>query len=170
MDNIRLYWGCIEPNKTEFDEIKVFNSVVHAFRQLSQNGQAGPNEPNFLHDLDVYITLESLRYNLPRLCKVNKNDSFIMRFYHLISMNKMMKRVYLPQFLAIVHPIIYGNFIEKNFVAFRMYDGDNDGIISSLDLTDLMKNMLERCPYSGMGKYLTKDCYCPIFKEVKLLN
>ena len=100
---------------------------------------------------------------------MSRNDSFIMRLYHLFSMRKMMKRVYLPQFMTVVHPIIYGNYIEKNFVAFRLYDGDNDGIISSLDLTDLMKNLLERCPMSGAGKFLTKDCKCAMFEEIKVL-
>lgn len=32
MDNLRILWGCLEPTKIEFDEIKVWNSVVHAFR------------------------------------------------------------------------------------------------------------------------------------------
>lgn len=81
----------------------------------------------------------------------------------------MMKRIYLPQFMTVVHPIIYGNYIEKNYVAFRLYDGDNDGIINSLDLTDLMKNLLDRCPESGIGKYYTKDCKCVIFEEIKTL-
>lgn len=38
MDNTRMYWACMEPNKTEYDEIKIWNSVVTAFRQLSANG------------------------------------------------------------------------------------------------------------------------------------
>ena len=86
-----------------------------------------------------------------------------MRLYHLLSMRKMMKRIYLPQFLAVVHPLIYGNYIEKNYVAFRFYDGDADGIISSLDVTDLIKNLLERCPMGGSGKYLTKQCNCALY-------
>lgn len=81
-----------------------------------------------------------------------------------------MKRIYLPQFMAIVHPIIYGNYVEKNYAAFRLYDGDDDGIISSLDLTDLMKNLLERCPVSGVGKFLTKECKCALFNEIKTMN
>jgi Ca2+-binding EF-hand superfamily protein len=45
-----------------------------------------------------------------------------------------------------MHPLIYGNWIEKNYFAFRMYDGDNDGIISSIDIGDILKNLIDQCP------------------------
>lgn len=38
-----------------YDETKVFKSVIHAFRSLALN-----NHKN-IHDLDVYITYESLK-------------------------------------------------------------------------------------------------------------
>ena len=64
-----------------------------------------------------------------------------------------MKRIYLPQFLATVFPLIYGNWVEKNYFAFKIYDGDNDGIISSIDVSDIIKNLLEQCPLKGHGKW-----------------
>lgn len=171
MDNMRMYWGCLEPNKTEFDEIKIWNSVVSAFRQLSANGQATlPISPAYVHELDAYITLDSLKQNYHKICKINRNDSYILRLYHLFSNRKMMKRIYLPQFLAVVHPLIYGNYVEKNYVAFRLYDGDDDGVITSLDLTDLIKNLLDRCPNGGVGKFQTKQCKCVLYEEVENLN
>ena len=76
----------------------------------------------------------------------------------------------MPQFLAVVHPLIYGNYIEKNYVAFRLYDGDADGVISSLDLNDMIKNLLDRCPMGGVGKFQTKSCSCSLYQEVDHLN
>ena len=68
-----------------------------------------------------------------------------------------------------MHPLIYGNWIEKNYFAFRMYDGDNDGIISSVDIGDLLKNLIEHCPMQGYGKFQTKKCSCILYEEVMLL-
>ena len=82
-----------------------------------------------------------------------------------------MKRIYLPHFLAVVFPLIYGNWVEKNYVAFKIYDGDNDGIISSIDVSDIIKNFLEQCPYKGHGKWQTRKCECALYKEVdKIYN
>jgi Ca2+-binding EF-hand superfamily protein len=69
-----------------------------------------------------------------------------LRLYNILSGGKLMKTIYLPDFLIVMHPLIYGNWIEKNYFAFRMYDGDNDGIISSVDIGDLLKNLIEHCP------------------------
>ena len=80
-----------------------------------------------------------------------------------------MKTIYLPQFLLVMHPLIYGNWIEKNYFAFRMYDGDNDGVISSIDIGDLLKNLIEQCPMSGFDKYQTKKCSCVLYEEIMLL-
>lgn len=171
MDNTRMYWGCLEPNKTEYDEIKIWNSVVHAFRLLSVNGTATtPIDPNYIHELDAYITLESLKTNYPKVCKIAKNESFLMRLYHLFSLRKMHRRVYLPQFMAVVHPLIFGNYIEKNYLAFQFYDNDADGMITSLDMTDLLKNLLDRCPMGGVGKFQTKECKCALYEEIQTLN
>ena len=68
-----------------------------------------------------------------------------------------------------MHPLIYGNWIEKNFFAFRFYDGDNDGIITSVDVQDIIKNVIDCCPMSGSGRNQTKLCKCVLFEEVMLL-
>ena len=77
--------------------------------------------------------------------------------------------MYLPQFLLAVRPIVYGDQLDKNYFAFRLYDGDNDGIISTTDLTDVLKNTLNKCPYRGPEELKTKNCSCILFKEVSRL-
>ena len=72
--------------------------------------------------------------------------------------------------MSMIYPVIYGNWIQKNYVAFKLSDGDNDGIISSLDVCDLVKNLLEKCPMTGFGKNQTKHCSCALFEEVKKMN
>lgn len=43
-------------------------------------------------------------------------------------------------------------------------------MIGTKDLTDVVKNMLVRCPYSDIGKeWETKSCECVLYKEVMLL-
>ena len=56
--------------------------------------------------------------------------------------------------------------MEKNYIAFQIYDGDNDGIISSIDVSDIIKNFLDQCPYRGTGKLQTRKCECVLYKEV----
>ena len=58
--------------------------------------------------------------------------------------------------MILVHPLMFGNWIEKNHFAFRMLDGDDDGVISAVDLSDLIKNVLEKCPSTGYGEHQTK--------------
>ena len=102
------------------------------------------DDPKYEHDLDVYVTYESIKENYPKVfgTSMEVNDSFSLRFYNLLSGGLRMKRLYLPQFLLAVRPLIYGDYLEKNYFAFRLYDGDNDGIISNTDLIDILKNTL----------------------------
>ena len=157
------------PSKKADDECRLYNSVLSAFRALSNNGHvATPGETGYVHDLDVYLTFDSLRAHLPRVI-AHCNDSVALRLYNVLSMGRMMKRIYLPQFMVIVHPLIFGNWIEKNYFAFRMLDGDNDGIISAVDLSDLIQSVLEKCPSTGFGENLTKKCTCIMYEEVMKL-
>ena len=154
------------PQKRVDDENRLYDSVLAAFRSLSNNGHvASSSQPGYVHELDVYLTFESLKAHLPRVIG-HCNDSFALRFYNVLSMGKMMKRIYLPQFMIIVHPLIFGNWIEKNYFAFRMLDGDDDGVISAVDLSDLIKNVLEKCPNTGHGDHQTKLCTCVMYQEV----
>ena len=123
-----------------------------------------------MHDLDVFLTLESIKTNYKQIFKAGGyNASMTLRIYNLLSSGKLMKSIYLPQFLLVMHPLIYGNWIEKNFFAFRLYDGDNDGLITSVDVQDLIKNIIEQCPMTGHGRNQTKSCKCVLYNEVMLL-
>lgn len=116
----------------------------------------------------MYLTYDSLRVHLPRVLG-DFNDSMALRLYNVLSMGKMMKRIYLPQFVTLVHPLIFGNWIEKNYFAFRLLDGNNDGIISAVDLSDLIENVLDKCPSTGFGENRTKLCFCTLYEEVMAL-
>lgn len=165
------YYDIIDLSNTESDENKLWFSLIAAFRVLSCNGHAGLDDPAYEHDLDVYITYDSIRQNYPKMFNnhIDQNDSFALRLYNLLSGGLRMKRLYLPQFLLAVRPIVYGDQLDKNYFAFRLYDGDNDGIISTTDLTDILKNMLKKCPYRGPEELKTKSCSCILFKEVSRL-
>ena len=63
----------------------------------------------------------------------------------------------------IIHPLIYGNWVDKNYFAFRFYDGDNDGIISSIDLADMTKNLTDKCSKIHSKKILVRQCNCILF-------
>jgi hypothetical protein len=154
----------IDMNK-DYDETKIFKSIIHAFRNLSVNG----HKPG-IADLDVYLTYESLKQNYAKFYLLDPkktNASFCLRLYNILSKGLLMKRIYLPQFLAMVYPLVYGNWVEKNYFAFKLYDGDNDGIISSIDISDIIKNLLEQCPLRGSAKYQTRKCDCQLYKEVE---
>ena len=69
-----------------------------------------------MHDLDVFLTLESIKTNYKQIFKAGGyNASMTLRIYNLLSSGKLMKSIYLPQFLLVMHPLIYGNWIEKNW-------------------------------------------------------
>ena len=142
-------YGVEDLTKTEYDENKLFSSIVKVFRDFSHNGQIRRDQDP-VHDLDVYITYESIRRRNLKMAnsKGMKKDafSFPLRFYNVLSMGKLMKRIYLPQFMVIIHPLIFGNSMDKNYFAFRLYDGDNDGVIGSADLADFHENVLHNCP------------------------
>lgn len=150
-DNIKSnMYQVIDMNK-DYDETKIFKSIIFCFRQLSVNGNKN------VHDLDVFLTFESLKEKYPKYAKLKHNNpSFCLRLYNILSRGLLMKRIYLPQFLIMVYPLIFGNWVEKNYFAFKMYDGDNDGIISSIDISDIIKNLVEQCPYKGHGKWQTR--------------
>jgi len=159
----------VDLQKEKDEENKIYLSVINAFRLLSANGHvSNKKEIGYLNELDTYITYESLRVHLPEIFGYF-NDSMALRFYNALSVGKKMKRIYLPQFMAIMYPLIYGNWIEKNYFAFRLLDGDNDGIISAIDLSDLIKNVLDKCPSSGYGKNQTKNCKCILYQEIMSL-
>ena len=90
---------------------------MSAFRSLSYNGQidskfVDPNDdPNYLNDLDVYITYESIRKNYHKNFNIPFNETFSLRLYNLLAKGKFLKRVYLPQFMLQVHPLIFGDWI-----------------------------------------------------------
>ena len=155
LENIKSQlYSIVDLKQMKFDENKVYFSLVAAFRSISSNGHVkNKSDPGYVHDLDVFITLESMKTNYKQIFKAGGyNASMTLRIYNLRSSGKLMKSIYLPQFLLVMHPLIYGNWIEKNFFAFRLYDGDNDGLITSVDVQDLIKNVIEQCPMSGNGR------------------
>ena len=172
LENAKQLYGIIDLQQPFYEENKVWFSIIHAFRSLSANGHiSNISDPSYQHDLDVYLTYESIKLHYSRFMGTSCNPSFALRLYNILSRGFLMKRIYLPQFLAVVYPVIYGNWIEKSYFAFRLYDGDGDGIISSIDLSDIIKNILEKCPLRGFGKWQTKQCDCILYKEVsKLYN
>ena len=62
-----------------------------------------------------------------------------------------------------MHPLIHGNWLDKNYFAFKFYDGDNDGVISSVDLADLTKNLTERCLKINNTKWNVRKCSFVLF-------
>lgn len=75
-----------------------------------------------------------------------------------------MKRIYLPKFLSKILPLFKGNLVDKNYFAFRIYDGDNDGKLNSNDISDIMSNLLT-CPHQDD----IKVCTCPLYNEIHSL-
>lgn len=75
----------------DYDETKILKSIIFAFRQLSANGQKAN-----IHDLDVFLTYDSLKTHYPKLAKIRPNNSFCLRLYNLLSRGLLMKRIYLP--------------------------------------------------------------------------
>lgn len=170
-ENMKTLYQVTEISKRDLDENKIWFSVLDAFRNLSCNGHVKHHaDPGYIHDLDVYITLQSIKENYPKCCKVAPNDSWALRLYNVLSNGKLMKRIYVHHFMLAVHPLIYGNWVEKNLFAFRLYDGDNDGIISSIDMSDIIKNLLSQCPMDGLkDSNMTRKCTCVLYKEVMKL-
>lgn len=72
----------------------------------------------------------------------------------------------MEQFLIRVHPLIYGGFDYKMKFAFQIYDGDNDGLISAIDLEEMFQQVLP-CAKDQNG---LRVCECPFYKEVKNFN
>ena len=61
-ENIKNLYGVIDSTKKDHDETKVFDSLILAFRQLSQNGQElNLNDKKYVGDLDIFISYESLK-------------------------------------------------------------------------------------------------------------
>lgn len=73
-----------------------------------------------------------------------------------------MKRIYLPKYLVSLLPLFNGTLIDKNYFAFRLYDGDNDDLLQSKDISDILTNVLV-CP---IGPNDVKVCTCPLFTEI----
>lgn len=166
LENIKTQlYNIVDLKQLKFDENKIYFSLVAAFRSISHNGHVhNKTDPGYVNDLDVFVTLDSIKTNYKQIFKAGGyNSSMSLRLYNLLSCGKLMKNIYLPQFLLVMHPLIYGNWIEKNYFAFRFYDGDNDGVITSVDVQDCVKNVIEQCPMSGVGKNATKQCKCVLY-------
>ena len=82
----------------KFDENKIFLSLVAAFRSISCNGHVkNKMDQSYVHDLDVFVTLESIKTNYKQIFKAGGfNASMSLRLYNLMSCGKLMKNIYLP--------------------------------------------------------------------------
>lgn len=93
----------------------------------------------------MFLTKESILENYQRVFSIF-SETLALRFYNILSDGVNMKRIYLPKYLATVYPLFNGTLVDKNYFVFRLYDGDNDGLLQSGDISDVMNNMLT-CPF-----------------------
>lgn len=61
LENVKAMYEIVDPTIKENEENKVWFSVISAFRSLSSNGHRKIGEVGYAHDLDVYITYESIK-------------------------------------------------------------------------------------------------------------
>ncbi|CDW75286.1 UNKNOWN [Stylonychia lemnae] len=135
----------------------LLKSLVNSFRLLSKNRQYEDDK------LSLFLTQESISENFKKVFNAF-NESVALRFYNILSEGVNMKRIYLPKYLTTLYPLFNGNVIDKNYFVFRILDGDNDQLIQSKDISDILNNVLT-CPLQNE----IKVCTCPLFQEIHLL-
>ena len=107
---------------------KLFGKIFRAFRSLCRNG----DEEN-AKEHQLFLTEQTMQKNLPRLFGY-KNDFLASRIYMLISGNVKDKRVFFPQYVAGVNPLLRGSEQVKQRFVFQLYDVDHDGVLNGFDL------------------------------------
>ena len=111
----------------------------------------------------MFITKESLVANFKKVFLVS-NESLALRLYNIFSEGVNMKRIYLPKFIVTLSPLFIGNIIDRNYFIFRLLDGDNDQLIQSKDISDIMLNLIQ-CPITEDGIRL---CTCTLYEEMQI--
>lgn len=139
-----------------FDASQI-KTLFKSFEALSCNRSTEDDK------LSIYLTRDSILENFKRVFHVY-NESTALRFYNVLSDGINMKRIYLPKYLLTVLPLFSTNLIERNYFVFRILDGDNDGLLQSKDISDIMTNLL-MCPIHDD----IKSCSCPLFNEIHML-
>ena len=87
-----------------------------------------------------------------------------------------MQRIFVTDFLIRLNCLAEGNFIERNYFAFHILDGDRDGIIGSTDLQNIQAELLT--PFCEDRKSqiardtsgaLLNQCKCILSSEINRL-
>ena len=102
--------------------------IFRGFRCLSKNGDDEPDK-----DERVFLTEKSMQRNLSRLFGY-KNDFLASRLYNLMSGGIKDKRIFFPQYMNALDPLLNGGEPVKQKFMFKFYDIDNDGVLTGQDL------------------------------------
>lgn len=71
-----------------------------------------------------------------------QSEGLSKRFYYFLANNFELQRIYINDYAIKLLPLAEGGFIERNYFAFQLLDGDRDGAISALDLIEIDKELL----------------------------
>ena len=85
---------------------------------------------------NLFLTKDSLVQSMKQVFGV-QSSHLSKRFYYFLSRGYDMQRIFVTDFLIRLNCLAEGNFIERNYFAFHILDGDRDGIIGSTDLQNI---------------------------------
>lgn len=82
-----------------------------------------------------------------------KNDTLAFRFYNLLADGFNGQRIFLPRFYAKLSSLCEAVPMQMNIFAFRLLDGNCDGLVDAKDLADITMNALKHCPEANCVAY-----------------
>ena len=115
--------------KAKYHKLENFDQVIIAFIKLATL-ETVKKVTNIDSYCELFLTKDLIKANFEQAFQI-ASPGLARRFYYFLSDSFELERIYMADFAARVWCLVEGGFIQRNWFAFKMLDGDKDGFLGA---------------------------------------